>query len=52
VIALCAILAVGAAEPGLSLLRAGKNEQAAASLSAALQKEPRNASIANDLGFA
>ncbi|HZR07847.1 MAG TPA: hypothetical protein VFA79_04640 [Myxococcales bacterium] len=52
-IALCAVLlAAGAAEPGLKLLREGRAAEAVESFSAALRKDPRNASLANDLGLA
>ena len=52
-IALFAVLvAAGAAEPGLKLLREGRAAEAAESFSAALRKDPRNASLANDLGLA
>jgi tetratricopeptide (TPR) repeat protein len=52
VILLCLLLAAGAAEQGLALPRAGKDAEAAASLQVALRKEPRNATFANELGFA
>ena len=49
---LAALLAAGAAEPGLKLLREGRAEEAVESFAAALRKDPRNASLANDLGLA
>src|SRR5581483_10293592 len=53
VIALCAVLlAAGAAEPGLKLLREGRAAEPVEAFSAALRKDPRNASLANDLGLA
>jgi len=53
VIALCALLlAAGSASPGLQLLREGKSAEAAAALRKALAKDPRNAALANDYGFA
>jgi Flp pilus assembly protein TadD len=48
---LCALLAAGAAEPGLRLHRTGHDAQAAKELQAALRKDPRNAALATDLGF-
>lgn len=51
-ILLVALLAAGAAQPGLALLREGKIAEAAASLEKALAREPKNAELANDLGFA
>src|ERR1700730_4300864 len=47
-----ALLAAGAAEPGLKLLREGRPAEAAESFAAALRKDPRNAALANDLGIA
>jgi tetratricopeptide (TPR) repeat protein len=54
VIALCAALlaAAGAGQPGLQLLREGRVAEAVASFEGALKKDPRNARLANDLGFA
>ncbi len=49
---LAALLAAGAAEPGLKLLREGRPAEAAESFAAALRKDPRNAALANDLGIA
>src|SRR5262249_31719655 len=49
---LAALLAAGAAEPGLALLREGRPAEAAESFAAALRKDPRNAALANDLGLA
>src|SRR5712664_3361779 len=47
-----ALLAAGAAEHGLKLLREGRPAEAAESFAAALRKDPRNAALANDLGIA
>jgi tetratricopeptide (TPR) repeat protein len=52
ILLLAAILAAGAAEPGLKLLREGRAAEAADSFAAALRKDPRNAALANDLGLA
>jgi tetratricopeptide (TPR) repeat protein len=53
VIALVATLvAAGAAEPGLELLREGRAAEAAGSFAAALRNDPKNAALANDLGLA
>jgi len=49
---LAALLAAGAAEPGLKLLHEGRPAEAAESFAAALRKDPRNAALANDLGIA
>ncbi len=49
---LAALFAAGAAEPGLNLLREGRAAEAVESFNAALRKDPRNASLANDLGLA
>ena len=49
---LAALLAAGAAEPGLQLLREGRTAEGAAVLQKALAKDPRNASLANDYGSA
>jgi tetratricopeptide (TPR) repeat protein len=51
-IVLAALLAAGAAQPGLQLLREGRVAEAVASLEAAQKREPRNSALANDLGFA
>src|SRR6266436_1854875 len=49
---IAALLAAGAAEPGLKLLREGRPAEAAESFAAALRKDPRNPALANDLGIA
>jgi Flp pilus assembly protein TadD len=49
---LAALLAAGAAQPGLRLLREGRAAEAVAVLHKALAKDPRNAALANDYGFA
>jgi tetratricopeptide (TPR) repeat protein len=51
-IVLAALFAAGAAQPGLQLLREGRVAEAVASLEAAQKRDPRDAALANDLGFA
>ena len=47
-----ALVAAGAAEPGLKLLQEGRAAEAAESFAASLRKDPRNAALANHLGIA
>ena len=49
---LATLLAAGAAEPGLQLLREGRTVEGAAALQGALAQDPRNAALADEAGFA